>query len=338
MSACGQPRVSVVMGVFNAESLLGETMESLLSQEGVDFELVVVNDGSTDRTAEILSAYAARDCRIKVQNQKHEGLTIALMRGCSLARGEFIARQDAGDVSLPGRLKLQADAMASDADLSFVSCWTVHRGPRGELLWIAKGSGRAAESMSVLGDAGSAELKDGPTTHPSVMFRADSYRKVGGYRAAFYFGQDWDLWYRLAEVGTFRMIGAPLYEFRLAPGSISATHKKMQDAIGKLSREAHRLRRAGMEDQPVLDEVARLRPEGEQPASRKKNAAWLYFIGECLRRNHDGRAGYYFRQSLCLNPFSARTWCRMVQCRIGDCFRGSPSRCGSEKPRGRRSP
>ena len=95
------PEVSVVMSVYNGASNLAATMDSILSQEGVELEFIVVNDGSTDETGEILDDYARRDDRVRVIHQENTGLTRALIRGCAAATGEFIARQDAGDVSLP---------------------------------------------------------------------------------------------------------------------------------------------------------------------------------------------------------------------------------------------
>src|SRR2546422_11093904 len=91
--------ISVVLGVYNGAALLNETIESVLRQEGVKLELIAIDDGSTDDTADILTGYAARDSRVKVIHQENQGLTRALIRGCWYARGKYIARQDAGEVS-----------------------------------------------------------------------------------------------------------------------------------------------------------------------------------------------------------------------------------------------
>ena len=105
--------ISVVMSVHNGGSDLADTMNSILSQERVQLEFIVVNDGSTDQTGQILDEYMRRDNRVRVIHQENTGLTRALIRGCAAATGEFIARQDAGDRSLPGRLRLQADTLAA---------------------------------------------------------------------------------------------------------------------------------------------------------------------------------------------------------------------------------
>ena len=118
------PQVSVVMSVYNGANHLSETLDSVLSQEDCDFEFIVVNDGSTDGTTRVLDDYAKRDKRLRVIHQENTGLTRALIRGCSEACGKFIARQDSGDISLPGRLKMQMNVLGGDIQAAFVSCAT----------------------------------------------------------------------------------------------------------------------------------------------------------------------------------------------------------------------
>ena len=102
----GDPLISVVMSVFNDARHIAATLDSVLSQEDADLEFIVIDDGSTDETGQILDGYAVRDPRLRVVHQENSGLTCSLIRGCALARGKYIARQDGGgDVSLPGRLR-----------------------------------------------------------------------------------------------------------------------------------------------------------------------------------------------------------------------------------------
>ena len=103
----GEPLVSVVMGVFNAAAALEGSLQSLLAQTGVEVEIIAVNDGSRDASGSLLDEWAARDGRLRVLHQENLGLTAALRRACAAARGKFIARHDADDVSLPGRLEAQ---------------------------------------------------------------------------------------------------------------------------------------------------------------------------------------------------------------------------------------
>src|SRR5262249_7347389 len=128
------PEVSVVVGVYDGERYLRESLSSVLVQAGVSLELVVVDDGSTDATSSILNEFARRDNRLHVIQQENQGLTRALQRGCAAARGEFIARQDADDFSWPGRLRAQVGLFRADSRL--VLAWSRSRivGPEGETL------------------------------------------------------------------------------------------------------------------------------------------------------------------------------------------------------------
>src|SRR6516225_9750261 len=137
----GKPEVSVVMSVYNGASDLAVSVDSILSQEGVEFEFIVVNDGSTDQSGQILNEYAQRDSRLRIIHQENAGLTRALIRGCQAVRGEFIARQDAGDISLPNRLQSQATLLREHHNCVLVSCWTDMIGPKGEFLYSLRGTG-----------------------------------------------------------------------------------------------------------------------------------------------------------------------------------------------------
>src|SRR5262249_35406589 len=134
------PEVSVVMSVYNGASHLAATLDSIFSQKGLEFEFIVVNDGSSDKSGQILNDYAERDSRLRIIHQENSGLTRALIRGCDAARGEFIARQDVGDVSLPSRLKSQVDLLRQHQDCVLVSCWTDMIGPQGEFLYSLRGT------------------------------------------------------------------------------------------------------------------------------------------------------------------------------------------------------
>jgi glycosyltransferase involved in cell wall biosynthesis len=275
--------------------------------------LIVVDDGSTDDTENILSQYADGDSRVRVITQENQGLTRALIKGCAAANGEYIARQDVGDISHPGRLYLQKQALDADKDLAFVSCWTEFCGPEWEFLYLVKGTGRAALPVYIISETEKNGTIDGPTCHPSVMFRADSYEAAGGYRAEFRWGQDWDLWHRLAELGKFQTLEQCLYKARLMPDSISSYNKHLQSAIGDLSIAALKRRTQHLSEEDVLERAVQIRPNRGRKHSARRRAEWLYFIGECLRRNKDSRSSTYFVQSIRTYPLNIESWFRLVQ-------------------------
>src|SRR3954452_17057048 len=112
------PRLSVVLAVCNGERHLAESVNSVLAQTFTDFELIVVDDGSTDRTPEILAAVARADPRVVVVRQENHGLTASLIRGIALSRGDYIARQDADDISKPRRFERQIAYLDAHSSLA----------------------------------------------------------------------------------------------------------------------------------------------------------------------------------------------------------------------------
>lgn len=302
------------MSVYNGAVALPATLQSVLDQHGCDFEFIAVNDGSTDASGQLLDEWAARDARLRVIHQANTGLTRALVRGCAEARGEFIARQDCGDVSLPGRLAQQLAAMQAHPGLSFVSCATRYATDRAEFLYELRGSGKAAAPLDVIDLTQAHGVLDGPAHHGSVMFRRSAYEKAGGYRPAFYYAQDWDLWCRLAEQGQFQLLPDLLYEARMGVSDISMNNKAPQELIGRQCLRALRLRMAGLSDQPAVDAASRIRPGA--PGMRKATGNWrgAYFMGECLRRNgnHKAAARYLF-DAIRGNPAYVKAWIRLFQ-------------------------
>jgi glycosyltransferase involved in cell wall biosynthesis len=298
---------SFLMAVHNGEAGLAASIESVLSQSDPDLELVIVDDGSTDGTADLLAAQ--RDPRLRVIRQSNTGLTRALIRAANEARGVYLARQDCGDLSMPHRLARQRALLDGDPGLAFVSCWTEFVGPEYEPLYVVRGSGRASIAQSIIDLSRPLGVTDGPTAHGSVIMRRDAYEAAGGYRPAFYFGQDWDLWYRLAKIGTFQIVPEILYRYHMTLGGISLESRDAQSQFARLSELAMRTREAGQSDTEILRQA-----EG---VARTKGSGWrargLYFIGEALRRNGDPRARRYLREAVMARPLSARAWIRYVQ-------------------------
>lgn len=295
-------KVSVVMGVYNAGPLLRETLDSILNQTLDDFEVVIVDDGSA-------TPVVIEDPRVRViRHDINRGLTRALIDGCAAARGEYIARHDAGDLSHPTRIEKQAALLDANRELVFVSSHTQFIGPEREPLFVYRGTTNGAAHILDL-DAKHG-VSGGPTSHGSVLFRRDAYERAGGYRAAFYYGQDWDLWYRLAALGKFQIVDEVLYDMRVMPDGISATARESQFAIARLSEEAMRARAAGRSDDEVLQRAAAIT---RKPKPFCAHAKGLYFIGEALRRNRDARARRYFLEAIRSCPLLPKPWLRLAQ-------------------------
>ena len=302
------PDISVVMSVYNGGARLPETVESVLSQEGVSFEFVIVNDGSTDETSEILDHYAAQDRRVKILHRGNRGLTKSLIEGCRVACGKYIARQDAGDVSLAGRLRKQLDAISANASAVAVSSGTRFIGPEGEHLY---------EVVPAKPDLTTRLLEleldkiEGPSMHGCTMFSREKYEQVGGYRSAFYFAQDLDLWIRLAEVGKHVGTLDVVYEASLTIGAISSRYRKQQVETARLILESARLRRTAMSDSAVLSQAATITANRKKPG-RFERANALYFIGACLRQRSSPNATRYFQRAFLTYPLHLKSALRLM--------------------------
>jgi glycosyltransferase involved in cell wall biosynthesis len=302
------PQVSVVMSVYNGAATLRESVQSVLSQQGVDFEFIIVDDGSTDASAGVLDEFARADHRIRVIHQENRGLTLALIRGCAAATGEYIARQDCGDVSLPGRLRAELRVMDSSADVVLVSCGTRYVGPAGERLYeVSIAGGDATDGLMAL------DIKTvrGPAHHGSTLFRRELYVRVGGYREQFYFAQDLDLWTRLVEHGRHTALAEVFYQATFALGSISSQHRRHQIACAKAILECAGLRRARLSEAPAIAKAAAIVP-GPRTVMPADRAAALYFVGVCLRNRADPRARQYFRDALRANPLHLKSAVRLL--------------------------
>jgi len=228
------PRVSVVMPVRNGERFLREALDSTLGQTLAELELIVVDDGSTDATPEILAEAADSDPRVRVQRQQAGGLTVAINAGCALARAALIARMDADDVMLPDRLERQVAYLEAHQDVALLGGGIVLVDEAGNE--IDREPGRRQLDFLVRNDL----------THATVMMRADAFRSLGGYRLDQ--SEDYDLWLRFDEQHGVAALTEHVIRYRLHPGQFSVTALERQ-ALGFLCvREAAIVRRRGEPD------------------------------------------------------------------------------------------
>lgn len=236
------PAISVTLPVFNAEAYIGEAVESILGQTLADFELIIINDGSSDRSGPILQELAARDPRINLIERPNGGLVSALNDAIALARGDFIARMDADDIAMPERLALQYARMTSEPGL----------GVLGSFIRIVDHAGRtirmADYPVTVEEVAKFIELGS-PVAHPSVMIRRDVLRATGAYRQVFRHCEDYDLWLRITELGYgIANLPVPLLNYRVHGNNVSSVHREAQETATLVARAAHRSRKLGFGD------------------------------------------------------------------------------------------
>lgn len=234
------PQVSVILPVRDGARWLREAVDSVLAQTLSDLELLVIDDGSADATPAILDEIRARDPRVIVVRQNREGLVAALNRGLAQARAPLIARLDADDVALPGRLARQCDELRAHPELVLLGGWA-------EII-DEHGAARGRQMRPNPQGLRETLAKKSPFIHPTVMFRTDAARRVGGYRAAFEAGEDYDFWLRLADSGEIAILPELLIRYREHGGSVTRTRELRQIYSARLAKLASAARRAGRPD------------------------------------------------------------------------------------------
>ena len=205
-SSCQQPDITVLLPAYNAEPFITEAVMSILQQSYTNFVLLIIDDGSTDRTGEILEDLASRDSRIALYRRENRGLIATLNEGLSLCRTELVARMDADDIALPDRLVMQKDFM--DAHPEVAVCGTCCIFHESNEVWRYPFD----TPMDIL------FLFNASLIHPSVMFRRSIIRDVGGYHTDMVAAEDYELWVRLLSQGVQLVnLATPLLRYRQHP-------------------------------------------------------------------------------------------------------------------------
>ena len=229
------PTVSVVMPVYNAERYLRESVGSILSQSFGDFELHLIDDGSTDKSLSILREFEAADQRVRLVSRANTGYTIALNEMIGQSLGKYLARMDSDDIAMPSRFDRQVSflnqrpncvAVGTDVDVIDEDGDTI-------TTWNFERTAVEIDSLHIAGI--------GPRmVHPSAMIRADAMRSIGGYRVEMESAEDMDLWLRLAEMGDLANIDEVLLQYRVHAQSVTHTNRAIQSRLrAQIHLDAH---------------------------------------------------------------------------------------------------
>jgi len=235
------PLISVLLPVRDAAPYLAEALDSLARQTLGDYEIIAIDDGSTDGSRDILARHAAADARIAVHAQAAEGLVSTLNRGLALSRGAYLARMDADDVAWPERFTAQAAFLADHPAVALVGGAIQEIDAAGRPGVVRREPTEPAAIRALL-----------PTrnciAHPTVMARRAALVAAGGYRAAFVAAEDYDLWLRLSEVASLANLPAVVLSHRLHQATVSIERVEQQILSEFAAREAARRWRAGEGD------------------------------------------------------------------------------------------
>ncbi len=238
------PAVSVAMSVYNGERFVESAIASVLAQTFGDFEFLILDDGSTDSSAAIITAAAARDPRVRPILRENRGLIASLNQLIAEARAPLIARMDADDLCRPERFARQVAFLEANPDHGVVGTFTLDVDDEDRPFPVD-----GAEHPVTHDEFIKAIDERGPLlAHPSVMFRRDVVQAVGGYHAAFRHCEDFDLWLRLADCTRLANVPERLLVYRHYAGQVSSRHVVEQQYGVAVSRLAHAERAAGRGD------------------------------------------------------------------------------------------
>jgi glycosyltransferase involved in cell wall biosynthesis len=296
-----KPAVTVLLPAYNAEKYIESAVQSILDQTFADFEFIIINDGSTDQTQSILQRLAGKDPRINLIRRPNTGYVPALNEGLAKAQGDFIARMDADDLSLPTRLEKQFAYLQSNPDCVLVGTNVAQMDQAGCLIGpmpdIAFGHDKINHAL----------LRRGwPIVHPSVMMRTAAVKQVGGYVAQLCPNEDHDLFLKLGEIGRLENLPEVLVHYRKHDASEST--KKTDITTTLMTRIIiDACRRRGI---PVPIEAQPTTKPPPKKADIQRSWAW-----SAMKHKNIATARKYALATLCRNPLSMDSW-RLTFCAV----------------------
>lgn len=217
------PIISVLMPVYNAQRYVSQAVQSILAQRFTKFEFIIIDDGSTDGSLEILQKYARLDQRIRLYSRPNTGYTWALNEMLGYAHGDFIARMDADDVAFPERFGRQVSYLEKHPECAVVGCAMIAMDPDGWPIerWAGLLHHQDIDAYNMTG-VGSG------IPHPGAMIRTDAMRRAKGYRVELEPAEDFDLWLRIAEFALLANLPDTLMRYRMHLRSVSVTRSAQQ--------------------------------------------------------------------------------------------------------------
>jgi len=261
-------RISVLMPVFNASKYLVKAIHSIRTQSFADFEFIVINDGSTDSSLSILEGEAQQDARIRVLSRRNTGIVQALNDGLAVATGEFVARMDADDLSYATRFDRQVSYLKNHPELVAAGCDVRMIDPAGGPLKRFN----VCTEPEVLRRRIIA-IQDIGIIHPTLMVRREILNQVGGYRLQYDLVEDFDLFFRLLDVGDLGNVREVLLDYRQHLASTNSLRQHRQRELMMRCIEEHRARW----NLPLLESPL---PEAQSAIPGAHSIQWAYWAME----------------------------------------------------------
>jgi glycosyltransferase involved in cell wall biosynthesis len=229
-----EPIVSFIISAYNGEVFLPECIDGINAQTFQDYEVIVVDDGSDDGTSDILQKWSKENDRVRVLRRKNDGLTSALNLAISHARGKFLARHDADDISSPYRIERQVKFLEDNKDAVLAGSYCVEFTDMHSLISLYCPPDDSEFFKETLRKEGN------PLIHGSIMFPKSAFDKLSeGYR--FQYSQDYDLYLRLSSLGNLRVVPNVLYGLRNHPSRTAIQSRYLKTHISKLIKQVNGL-------------------------------------------------------------------------------------------------
>lgn len=229
--------VSVVLPVFNGGIYLDDAIASIRNQTFHNFELIILNDGSTDESITVIKKHAASDPRIVVVDRENKGLVATLNEGVMLAKADLIARMDADDIALTDRLRTQYEYMRNNSNVVAAGTAYVLMDEESNLIrnFLPRTDNVVLQQQAL--------QRSTPISHPTAIFRRNTFLSIGGYREEAMLAEDLDLWLRMGEVGDIGNVKDILLKYRQHAASLSESkHLKQLEVVDLVVREAYKRR------------------------------------------------------------------------------------------------
>ena len=295
------PAISVVMPVFNSEKFLEEALESVLNQTYTNFEFIIINDGSTDNSIEILNKYAKLDKRCIIYSWLNKGIVTCLNFGIQKAKAKIIARMDSDDICEKDRFQKQLNYLETHQECVAVGSRVTIIDPDGLPFtndWFEQITHDEIDALNMTGYVGSS------ICHPSVMYRKQALIDIGCYRQKLIYAEDYDLFLRLAENGKLANLSDFLLRYRVHSKSIG--HAKRQEqlqATYQALAQAYERRKISIPSQLISDLKKNQKTESNSEVQMYRTRGWV-----ALNNKYLDTARKYAIKILLREPLSFQSW------------------------------
>jgi glycosyltransferase involved in cell wall biosynthesis len=293
-------KISVLMPCYNAAAFISEAIRSVLDQSMRDFEFLIVNDGSTDNTVEIINSF--KDDRIRLIEQQQLGIAAALNTGLKFASAAYIARFDADDICYPDRLEKQYDFMKANPDYTVVGSAADYMDEGGNYIFTHYPPAEKNDDIQRL------SFKICPFIHASVMYRKESVERIG-YNLNAHSFEDHLLWLQLKGKGKMYNMSDRLLSVRINPKSLTIDERKRSRYFRTIKARTLKQQRISIQDGNRLSESIHMQ---NNPAA-KEGAYYSLLAKKFLWNNYDPlKARSNMKKAIRLNPFDIKDYLLFV--------------------------